>query len=113
MTVTPEPSPPPVAVTSIPLRLLEFIFAVGLGIAAGTVANIFACLAHQYHVGSLQVELRSAPLFVLCVSVFACILIASLMGMDALINFKRQKITFVAAFIVAAVISGYSFYLAC
>jgi hypothetical protein len=112
MTVTPEPSTPAV-VTSLPLRLLRFIFAVGLGISAGIVANTFGCLAHQYHAGNLHVELRSLPLFVLCVSVFACILIASLMGLDALIDFKQQKFTYVAAFIVAAVISGYFFYFPC
>ncbi len=110
MTVTPEPS---AAVTSLPLRLVQFVFTVGLGIVAGVAANIFGCLAHQYRLGNLHVDPPSIPLFVLCISVFICILVASLLGLDRLIDFKQQKITFVAAFIVAAVISGYSFYLQC
>jgi hypothetical protein len=113
VTVTPEPSAPPAAVTSLPLRLLQFIFAVGLGISTGIVANIFGCLAHQYRRGNLYVDPPSIPLFVLCVSVFACILIASLMGLDALIKFNRQKFTYVAAIVLAAVISGYFFYFPC
>jgi hypothetical protein len=113
MTVTPELSaPPPTAVPPL-IRFFKFIFVVIFGMCAGVVFDFFNCLAHEYRKGKIYVGLRSIPLFVFCVSIFICILVASLMGQDKLIDFKRQKIAFVAAFIVAAVISGYFFSSVC
>ena len=49
---------------------------------------------------------------ILC-SLFIGILVISVVGLEKIIDFKRLRITYLAAFIVAALIAGYFFYLPC
>lgn len=99
-------SPPQPSMSSL-TRLFQFVFIVIFGMAAEVVVDFFKCLAHEFRKGTIHVDLRSIPLFVFCVSVFICILAASLVAQEKLIDFKRQRIAVVAAFIVGAIISGY------
>jgi hypothetical protein len=74
---------------------------------AGIAVDFFKCLAHGYRMGSIHLELRLATLFIFSLSVIVCILWFTLVGQDKVIDFKRQKIAFITALIVAALLSGY------
>jgi hypothetical protein len=83
------------------------------GICTGIVLDFLQCLAHLHRTGRLAVDLRSLPVFVACVSVFIGILVISVVGLEKIIDFKNQRITYLVAFIMAALITGYFFYLPC
>lgn len=94
-------------------RLFQFVFAVIFGINAGIVADTLHCLAHRYHNGGVVLDSDSLPWAVASIIALICMAGLSLWFHDKLINFKQQKITYIATFIVAAIISGYYFYLPC
>jgi hypothetical protein len=96
-----------------PTLLFQFVFVVIFGMCTGVVVDFLQCLAHKYRMHRIFVDLRSLPLFVFIVFFFICILGISLVGQGKIIDLKRQRITFVAAFIIAVLITGYFFYLPC
>jgi hypothetical protein len=94
-------------------RLFQFVFVVLFGMCTGVVVDFLQCLAHKYRMHEISVDLRSLPILVFSISFFICILGLSLVGQGKIIDFKQQRITFVAAFIVAVLITGYFYYLPC
>jgi hypothetical protein len=107
MRVTSEPSAPIDPTGSLLFRIFQFPLVVLWGMIAGVAADFFGCLAHLYRDGKVYVDLDSIHVFVFGVVGFAGMLAGSLWLLDKLIEFKRQKITFVVAFITAAVLSNY------
>ena len=79
------------------------------GGAAGSlvVQRTLQTIVPSTSVGKVYVDLDSIHVFVFGVVGFAGMLAGSLWLLDKLIEFKRQKITFVVAFITAAVLSNY------
>jgi hypothetical protein len=95
------------------LRFFEFVFVVMLGMAADVVLDFFKCLAHQYQTDGLAVDWDTFPVFAFGISVSIAILGLVLLGQEKIIDFKRQRITFILTFVVAALIGGYFFHFSC
>jgi len=95
------------------LRLFEFVFVVILGMAADVVLDFFTCFARQYQTDGLAVDWDTFPVFAFGISVSIGILGLALLGQEKIIDFKRQRITFILTFVVAALIGGYFFRFSC
>jgi hypothetical protein len=95
------------------LRFFEFGFVVILGMAADVVLDFFKCLAHQYQTDGLAVDWDTFPVFAFGISVSIGILGLVLLGQEKIIDFKRQRITFILTFLVAALIGGNFFPFPC
>lgn len=91
------------------LRFFEFVFVVILGMVAGVVLDFFKCLGHQYQPDGLAIDWDTFPVFAFGISVSIGILGLVLLGQEKIIDFKRQRITFIFTFLVAALIGGYLF----
>jgi sorbitol-specific phosphotransferase system component IIBC len=94
-------------------RPVQFVLIVYSGICTGIVLDFLQCLGHLHRIQRLHVDLRSVPLFVASVSVFIGILVISVVGLEKIIDFQKQRMTYLAGFIVSALITGYFCYLPC
>jgi Na+/glutamate symporter len=94
----------------LPVQFLGMVF---FAICAGIALNLFHCLAHLKRIDRLDVDWRSLPLFVGCLSVFVVILGVMVFLQEKHIEVRKHPVIFVAAFVVAALISGYFYYSPC
>ena len=91
------------------VRFLQFVFVVYLGMIAEIALDFLHCLAHGFRAGGIHIDLPSVPLLVFSMGVFVCILVVSVVGQDKLVEFKQQRVTFIASLIASALITGYFF----